>query len=140
MPLYTDWKNMHVREPTEKEQLHGKVPVKQGQSVSATRAPGGSQCSICAGRGGAAGLSAQGEFEQVFRLETERSIFNDCVVRYENRYFQLERSTGCPPRQANGANGRNFAQTPEEVAESPGGWRTVQEKGVAVGVERPGEG
>jgi len=27
--LYTDWKNVYVREPTEKELLHGKVPVTQ---------------------------------------------------------------------------------------------------------------
>ena len=40
------------------------------------------------------------ELDQVFCLETERSISNDWVVRYENRYFQLERSSDYPPRQA----------------------------------------
>jgi len=40
------------------------------------------------------------ELEQVFCLETERSISNDWVVRYENRYLQLERSSDYPPRQA----------------------------------------
>src|SRR5215472_14624171 len=40
------------------------------------------------------------ESEQVFCLETERSISNDWVVRYENRYFQLERTSDYPPRQA----------------------------------------
>lgn len=29
LALYTDWKNVYLREPTEKEQLHGKVPVTQ---------------------------------------------------------------------------------------------------------------
>lgn len=29
LALYTDWKNVYVREPTEKEQLHGTVPVTQ---------------------------------------------------------------------------------------------------------------
>jgi hypothetical protein len=29
LALYTDWKNVYVREPTEKEMLHGKVPVTQ---------------------------------------------------------------------------------------------------------------
>jgi hypothetical protein len=38
--------------------------------------------------------------EQVFCLETERSISNDWVVRYENRYFQLERHSDYPLRQA----------------------------------------
>ncbi|HEY6345547.1 MAG TPA: hypothetical protein VIY49_28955 [Bryobacteraceae bacterium] len=32
------------------------------------------------------------ELEQVFCLQTERSISNDWVVRYESRYFQLERT------------------------------------------------
>src|SRR5262249_45154704 len=40
------------------------------------------------------------EWEQVFGLETERSISNDWAVRYENRYFQMERSSDYPPRQA----------------------------------------
>ncbi len=39
------------------------------------------------------------ELQQVFCLETERSISNDWVVRYGNRYFQLERSSDYPPRQ-----------------------------------------
>jgi len=43
---------------------------------------------------------AAGELKQVFCLETERSISNDWVVRYENRYFQLERTSDYPPRQA----------------------------------------
>jgi hypothetical protein len=51
------------------------------------------------------------ELEQVFCGETERSISNDWVVRYENRYFQLERSSDDPPRQAKGTvcewEGRN---------------------------------
>ena len=36
----------------------------------------------------------------MFCLETERSISNDWVVRYENRYFQIERTSHYPPRQA----------------------------------------
>ena len=40
------------------------------------------------------------ELEHVFCLETERSISNDWVVRYENRYLQLERTSDYPPRQA----------------------------------------
>src|SRR5260370_8908262 len=27
LALYTDWKNVYVREPTEKDQLHGREPV-----------------------------------------------------------------------------------------------------------------
>ena len=40
------------------------------------------------------------DLEQVFCLESERSISNDWVVRDENRYFQLERTSDYPPRQA----------------------------------------
>ena len=40
------------------------------------------------------------ELEQVFCLETERSISHDWVVRYENHYFQLERTSDYPPRPA----------------------------------------
>jgi transposase len=31
------------------------------------------------------------ELDRIFRLESQRTIYNDWVVRYENRYFQLER-------------------------------------------------
>jgi hypothetical protein len=31
---------------------------------------------------------------------TERSIANDWVVRYANRYFQLERTSDYPPQRA----------------------------------------
>jgi hypothetical protein len=48
------------------------------------------------------------ELEQMFCLEAGRSIANDWVVRYGNRYFQLERHSDYPPRQAKAmcANGR----------------------------------
>ena len=72
--------------------------------VSAGRIFSRSQRSFCAGASGTAGLSSQGpkvrEWEQVFCLETERSISHDWVVRYENHYFQLERTSDYPPRQA----------------------------------------
>lgn len=153
LALYTDWKNVYVREPTEKEQLHGKVPVTQfGRmcqkldiGILAANSPeakgrverGNSthQDRLIKKMGrkkirthGAAnrflqqdylddhnqrfarepGLPqdyhrqapAARELEQVFCLETERSISNDWVVRYENRYFQLERESDYPPRQA----------------------------------------
>src|SRR5205085_12550398 len=34
------------------------------------------------------------ELEEIFRLETERTVSNDWVVRYANRYFQLQRQSG----------------------------------------------
>ena len=153
LALYTDWKNVYVREPTEKEQLHGKVPVTQFGGmcrkldirIIAANSPqakgrvergnGTHQDRLIKKMGrkkirthAAANQYLQAEYladhnarfarepaepqdyhrkvpaarelEQVFCLETERSISNDWVVRYENRYFQLERSSDYPPRQA----------------------------------------
>lgn len=153
LALYTDWKNVYVREPTEKELLHGRVPVTQfGRMcrkldirIIAANSP---QAKGRVERGNgthqdrlikkmsrrkirtheAANEFLQAEYlpdhnarfarepaapqdyhrkppparelDQVFCLETERSISNDWVVRYENRYLQLERTTDYPPRQA----------------------------------------
>ena len=153
LALYTDWKNVYVREPTEKELLHGKVPVTQfGRMcrkldirIVAANSPqakgrvergnGTHQDRLIKKMGRkkirtheAANEFLQEEYladhntrfarepalpqdyhrrapnspdlDQVFCLETERSISNDWVVRYENRYFQLERTSDYPPRQA----------------------------------------
>jgi len=153
LALYTDWKNVYVREPTEREQLHGKVPVTQfGRmcrkldiGILAANSPqakgrvergnGTHQDRLVKKMGrkkirthaeanrflqeeyladhnarfARAPAAVQDyhrqapsarELEQVFCLETERSISNDWVVRYENRYLQLERQSDYPPRQA----------------------------------------
>ena len=153
LALYTDWKNVYVREPTAKEELHGKVPVTQFgrmcrkldiRIIAANSAPakgrvergnGTHQDRLIKKMGRkkirtheAANAFLQSEYlpdhnvrfarapaapqdyhrkppsarelEQVFCLETERSISNDWVVRYENRYFQLHRTSDYPPRQA----------------------------------------
>jgi hypothetical protein len=151
--LYTDWKNVYVREPTEKEQLHGKEPVTQfGRMcqkldirILAANSPqakgrvergnGTHQDRLIKKMGrkkigthAAANRFLQKEYladhnarfarepaepqdyhrkapnarelEQVFCLETDRSISNDWVVRYGNSYFQLDRQVDYPPRQA----------------------------------------
>ena len=153
LALYTDWKNVYVRQPTEKEQLHGTVPVTQfGRmcqkldiKIMAANSPqakgrvergnGTHQDRLIKKMGRkkirtheTANRYLQEEYladhnarfarpaaepqdyhrkapsarelEQVFCLETERSISNDWVVRYESRYFQLERTSDYPPRQA----------------------------------------
>jgi transposase len=153
LALYTDWKNVYLREPTEKELLHGKTPVTQfgrmcqklGIRIIAANSPeakgrvergnGTHQDRLIKKMGRkkirthqAANAFLQQEYldghnerfarepaapqdyhrkppaarelEQVFCLETERSISNDWVVRYENCYFQLERSSDYPPRKA----------------------------------------
>ena len=153
LALYTDWRNVYVREPTEKELLHGKVPVTQfGRmcrkldiriiAASSPQAKGrvergnGTHQDRLIKKMGRQKIRTHEqanrylqeqyladhntrfarepaepqdyhrkapstrELEQVFCLETGRSISNDWVVRYENRYFQLERSSDYPPRQA----------------------------------------
>ena len=153
LALYTDWKNVYMRQPTEKEQLHGTVPVTQfGRmcqkldiKIMAANSPqakgrvergnGTHQDRLIKKMGRkkirtheTANRYLQEEYladhnarfarpaaepqdyhrkapsarelEQVFCLETERSISNDWVVRYESRYFQLERTSDYPPRQA----------------------------------------
>ena len=145
--LYTDWKNVYLREPTAKEELRGVVPVTQF----------GRMCQSLGIRIiGASSAQAKGrvernhgthqdrlnkkmrlkgirtyeaanaflqkeylpehnrrfarvpakpedyhrpappkkELEDVFHLETERSIGNDWVVRHDSRYFQVQRQAG----------------------------------------------
>jgi hypothetical protein len=38
--------------------------------------------------------------DQVFRLEETRTVSNDWVVRYDNRYLQIERQSDRPPARA----------------------------------------
>jgi hypothetical protein len=41
-----------------------------------------------------------GQLASVFRLEEKRTVSNDWVVRYDNRFFQLERQSGRPPARS----------------------------------------
>ena len=153
LALYTDWRNVYIREPTEKELLHGMPATTQFgrmcrkldiQIIAANspqakgrveRGNGTHQDRLIKKMGRkkirtheAANEYLQTEYladhnarfarepsepqdyhrkppsarelDQVFCLETERSISNDWVVRYQNRYFQLERSSDYPPQQA----------------------------------------
>jgi hypothetical protein len=153
LALYTDWKNVYVREPTEKEQLRGDVPVTQfggmcgkldikiiaansGQAKGRVERSNGTHQDRLIKKMGRNKIGTQEagnrflqeeyradhnrriargsterqdyhckapsarELEQMFCLEPGRSISNDWVVRYGNRYFQLERHSDYPPRQA----------------------------------------
>lgn len=142
--LYTDWKNVYVREPNGKEQLQGVVPVTQFGRMCQTL----DIRIIAANSAQAKGriernhgthqdrlikkmrlkriqtyaeanaflekaylpehnrrfarvpaklenyhrpTPGKKELDEVFHLETERTISNDWVVRHDNRYFQLQR-------------------------------------------------
>ena len=39
--------------------------------------------------------------DTVFRLEEDRTVSNDWVVRYDNRFLQLERQSGHAPARSN---------------------------------------
>ncbi len=144
--LYTDWKNVYVREPTAKELLHGKSAVTQfgrmcerlGIRIIAAGSPqakgrvernhGTHQDRLvkklrrkkiathaqvnryleeeyCDGHNERFALDAASEVDyhlpapgakrrrEIFRLETERVLGNDWVVRQENRLYQVERQS-----------------------------------------------
>jgi hypothetical protein len=38
--------------------------------------------------------------DTVFRLQEDRTVSNDWVVRYDNRFFQLTRQSGYPPARS----------------------------------------
>ena len=153
LALYTDWKNVYLREPSEKELNQGVVPVTQfGRMcqkldirIIAANSP---QAKGRVERGNGThqdrlikkmGLKRIGDheaanrflqehylpdhnhrfareaaepqdyhrkapaaraLEQVFCLETERTISNDWVVRYDNRYFQLKKESGYAPARS----------------------------------------
>lgn len=144
LALYTDWKNVYVREPTAKELLHGIVPITQfgrmcerlGIEIIAASSPQAKgrvernhgthqdrlvkklrrkKIQSC----GAANEYLEQEYleehnrrfgqeaasvvdyhrkrpsprdlDDVFRLETERVLGNDWVVRYQNRLLQVQK-------------------------------------------------
>jgi len=144
--LYTDWKNVYLREPTAKEQMRGVVPVTQfGRMCQALgiRIIGASSAQakgrvernhgthqdrlikkmrlkkIASDEGANPFLEKEylpehnrrftrvpakpedyhrpappkKELEEIFHLETERSLGNDWVVRHDSRYFQVQRQS-----------------------------------------------
>lgn len=151
--LYTDWKNVYVRPPTEEERLAETEPLTQfgrmcaqlGIRIIPASSPqakgriernhGTHQDRLVKKlrRKAIADLDAANAFlateywpdhnrrfarapassddfhvaiprgvrlDAVFRLEETRTVSNDWVVRYANRYFQLERQSQRPPARS----------------------------------------
>jgi transposase len=151
--LYTDWKNVYVRPPTEAERLAQTEPLTQfgrmcaqlGIRIIPASSPqakgrierhhGTHQDRLVKKlrRLGIADLATANRYlettywadhnrrfaqppaspddfhvrvprgvrlDAVFRLETTRTVANDWVVRYANRYFQLERQSQQPPARS----------------------------------------
>jgi transposase len=151
--LYTDWKNVYVRPPTEEERLTETEPLTQfgrmcaqlGIRIIPASSPqakgriernhGTHQDRLVKKlrRNGIADIGAANAFlemaywaehnerfarppaspddfhvavprgvrlEAVFRLEETRTVSNDWVVRYDNRYFQIERQSHRPPARS----------------------------------------
>jgi len=141
--LYTDWKNVYVREPTAKELLHGKPALTQfgrmcerlGIKIIAAGSPEAKgrvernhgthqdrlvkklrrkktatheavneylEQEYCDDHNRRFAVDAASETDyhlpmpsakqlrEIFRLETERVLGNDWVVRHENRFYQVE--------------------------------------------------
>jgi hypothetical protein len=144
--LYTDWKNVYVREPTAKELLHGKPGLTQfgrmserlGIKIIAAGSPQAKgrvernhgthqdrlvkklrrkriathqavnqylEQQYCDDHNRRFALDASSEVDyhlpapgakqrrEIFRLETERVLGNDWVVRHHNRFYQVERQS-----------------------------------------------
>jgi transposase len=142
--LYTDWKNVYVREPTAKELLHGKPGLTQfgrmserlGIKIIAASSPQAKgrvernhgthqdrlvkklrrkkiathaalnqylEKEYCDDHNQRFAVDASSEVDyhlpapgarqrrEIFRLETERVLGNDWVVRHDNRFYQVER-------------------------------------------------
>jgi transposase len=151
--LYTDWKNVYVRAPTESERLAETVPRTQFGRMCATlgiqiipasspqakgrieRNHGTHQDRLVkklrrVGLGDLASANTWLEttywadhnqrfahpaaapedfhvaapravrLDQVFRLETARTVSTDWVVRYDSRFFQIERQSQRPPARS----------------------------------------
>jgi hypothetical protein len=141
--LYTDWKNVYVREPTQKELLHGKPSLTQfgrmcehlGIKIIAAGSPEAKgrvernhgthqdrlvkklrrkkiatheavnqylEQEYCDDHNRRFAIDAWSEVDyhlpapgakrlrEIFRLETERVLGNDWVVRHDNRFYQVE--------------------------------------------------
>jgi hypothetical protein len=144
--LYTDWKNVYVREPTQKEILHGKPSLTQfgrmcehlGIKIIAAGSPEakgrvernhgthqdrlgkklrrkriGTHAAVnqyleqeyCDDHNRRFAVDGFSEVDyhlpapgtrrlaEIFRLETERVLGNDWVVRHDNRLYQVERQS-----------------------------------------------
>jgi hypothetical protein len=151
--LYTDWKNVYVREPSEAEQWDGKAPLTQfgrmcaklGTKILAANSPqakgrversNGTQQDRLVKKLRLAGIGTKEEanrylrqrylpdhnrrfrrkpsqpedyhrprpgkqeLDAAFRLEQERTVSNDWVVRYECRFLQIERESRQAPAGA----------------------------------------
>lgn len=146
--LYTDWKNVYVREPTAKEILHGKPGLTQfgrmcerlGIKIIAAGSPQAKgrvernhgthqdrlvkklrrkkiathaavnqylEQEYCDDHNQRFAVDAASEVDyhlpvpgarqrrEIFRLETERTLGNDWVVRDDNRFYQVQRQSRC---------------------------------------------
>jgi hypothetical protein len=150
LALYTDWKNVYVREPNEAERLSGKMPLTQfgrmcwklGTKIVAANSPqakgrversNGTQQDRLVKKLRLYGISTRQEANRylrqhylpdhnqrfrrepieredyhrkapgkrepdaIFRLEEERTISQDWVVRYRNRFLQIHRESNHAP-------------------------------------------
>jgi transposase len=144
--LYTDWKNVYVREPTTKELLHGEPALTQfgrmceslGIKIIAASSPQAKgrvernhgthqdrlvkklrrkkittheqvnryfEQDYCDEHNQRFAIEPRSEVDyhlrapgagksrEIFRLETERVLGNDWVVRHQNRFYQVERQS-----------------------------------------------
>ena len=151
--LYTDWKNVYVKEPTAKQRLRGEEPLTQfgamcsrlGIRIIAASSPQAKgrvernhgthqdrlikkmrRKKICTQAEANEFLEreylaehnrrfarlpgkaedfhqrcpSKSRLDEIFRLETQRTLGNDWVVRHDNRFFQVTRQSRYAPARA----------------------------------------
>ena len=99
--LYVDWKNLYKRPATAKEQLRGEEPLTQfGQQANVfleneylPEHNGRFALPLAKPEDYHRRAPRAAQLDRIFRLESLRTIYNDWVVRYENRFFQLQRQS-----------------------------------------------
>ena len=102
LALYTDWKNVYVREPTADERVTGAVPLTQfGRMCAALDiriiAASSPQAKGRVERNQAPGRTT---LDRGFQLEEMRVLSNDWVIRYDTRCFQVARQSHQAPARS----------------------------------------
>src|SRR3990170_3282010 len=118
LALYTDWKNVYVREPTAEEQVTGAVPLTQfgrmcaslGIQIIAASSPqakgrvernhGTHQDRLVKKLRRLGIADAPTALDRAFQLEETRVLSNDWVIRYDTRYFQVARQSRLAPARS----------------------------------------
>ena len=119
LALYVDWKNLYKRAATAQERLRGEQPITQFGRMCAKL---GIELIAASSPQAHRRAPRAAELDRIFRLENERMVSDDWVVRCDNRFFQLQR------------HGRHYPPTQGKVLVGEGrhGQITIEYRGRAL--------